>query len=94
MSRRSRILSFGSTGVLVLAGVLCAVFVGGGAGQISAFMLIGSGFVVAIGLVFLEVGLSEDRERARERQARRPLRPKAGPRRKLERSRGHPRRLQ
>ena len=94
MTRRARILSFGSTGVLVLAGVLCAVLLSGGVGQISAFLLIGTGFVLAMGLVFLEVGLSEDAERARERQARRPRRPRPVPRPKLERSRGHPRRLQ
>ena len=93
MSRRSRILSFGFTVVLVLAGVACALVLSGGVGQISAFLLIGTGFVLAMGLVFLEVGLSEDKERARERQASRPRRPKPLPRPKLERSRGHQRRL-
>jgi hypothetical protein len=98
MSLRSRILSFGSAGVLVLAGALCAALVSGGAGAMLALVLIGVGFVVAMGLVFLEVGLSEDRERARERSSRSPARPRpvtrARPTRpKLERSRGHQRRL-
>ena len=35
-------------------------------------VLIGLGLVAATSLVFLEVGLSEDRERARERKAQRP----------------------
>lgn len=93
MTARSRILSFGSAGVAVLAGVLCAVFVGGGLGQMLALVLIGLGFVLATGLVFLEVGLSEDRELARERPAKRSPRRTPAPRPKLERSRGHRRRL-
>jgi hypothetical protein len=66
MSRRSRIFAFGLTGVLVVAGVVVAVLVNGTAGQISGFVLIALGLVLATALVFLEVGLSEDRERARE----------------------------
>ncbi len=63
-----------------------------------ALGLIGVGFVVAMGLVFLEVGLSEDRERARARSSPRAAGPRLAPRGKparpkLERSRGHPRRL-
>jgi hypothetical protein len=93
VSPRYRILSFGSAGALVLAGALCAVFVNGEVGQLLALVLIGVGFIVATGLVFLEVGLSEDRELAREHRARRPRRPERTPRPKLERSRGHRRRL-
>lgn len=98
MSLRSRILSFGSAGVLVLAGALCGALVDGGTGAMLALVLIGVGFVVAMGLVFLEVGLSEDRERAKERDSRSPARPRPGTRPKLtrpklERSRGHQRRL-
>ena len=93
MTPRSRILSFGSAGALVIAGSLCAFLVTGEAGQILALVLIGLGFVLATALVFLEVGLSEDRELARERLRMRPSKPRPGPRPKLERSRGHRRRL-
>ena len=68
MTRRSRILSFGSAGLLVVVGALLGALLGGGTGQILALILVGLGFVFATGLVFLEVGLSEDREREREQQ--------------------------
>ncbi len=100
MSRRSRIVGFGSAALLILAGAVCAALVGGEFGEILALVLISLGCVDAISLVFLEVGLSEDRERAREDAARqrerepsetRP-RPRLG-RRRLDRMRGRPRRL-
>lgn len=96
MTRRWRIGAFGSAGLLVLAGVVCAAAVGGGTGQTLALALIGTGLVAASSFVFLEVGLSEDRERARERDARtrqEDRRPRLVKRAKLERSRGHRRRL-
>ncbi len=96
MTRRWRIVSFGSAGVLVLAGSLLGALLGGGTGQILALVLVGLGLVTATGLVFLEVGLSEDRERERERQrSRRRVRPGPGRawRSAIERSRGHRRRL-
>ena len=71
MSRRSRIVGFGSAALLILAGVVCAALVGGEFGEILALVLISLGCVDAISLVFLEVGLSEDRERAREEAAAR-----------------------
>jgi hypothetical protein len=70
VSRRARVLSFGAAGLLVLAGALGAIFVGDGTGQILALVLISLGFVLATSLVFLEVGLSEDRELERERRRR------------------------
>ena len=98
MSRRSRILSFGSAALLVVLGIAGSLTLKGTAGQLLAFVLVGVGFVLAVGLVFLEVGLSEDRERARaaERQAddARPPRPRRQiGRRPLERMRGSRRRL-
>ncbi len=71
MSRRSRIVGFGSAGVLVLAGIACAVAFGGGLGQNLAFVLVALGMVLATALVFYEVGLTEDKERAREEKVRR-----------------------
>lgn len=70
MTRRSRILWFGSAALLVLAGIAGAIAFGGTLGQVLALALIGLGLVLATGLVFLEVGLSEDRERSREQAQR------------------------
>lgn len=90
---------FGGAGLLVLAGVAGAVAFPGETGQLLALVLISLGLVLATSLVFLEVGLSEDRDRDRdreraraERQARRRP-PARGPRARLERMRGRPRRL-
>lgn len=93
MTRRSRITAFGSVGLLVVAGVACVVVIAGGVGQVLGLVLIGLGLVLATSLVFLEVGLSEDRERARETggaSRRRVTRPRSP---RLDRSRGHRRRL-
>ena len=85
-------VAFGSAALLVAAGVICAAAIGGEVGQILAFAFIGIGLVAVISLVFLEVGLSEDRERA---SAQRQLtvrmnRPRPD---RLGRRRDHPRRL-
>jgi hypothetical protein len=101
MTTRLRVLTFGGAGLLVVAGVACAVAIGGGAGQILAPVLVGIGFVLAVSLVFYEVGLSEDRDRVRMERSRaaasgrrftpaeRRLRPMA----RLDRMRGRHRRL-
>ena len=101
MTRRSRIVGFGSAALLVAAGVVCAAVVAPGLGEDLALVLISLGLILAVSLVFLEVGLSEDRERAREeavrrreeeRQRRPP--PSARPGRpRLHRTRRGPRRL-
>ncbi len=95
MSRRSRIVGFGSAALLVLAGAVCAAVVGGELGEILALVLISLGFVDAVSLVFLEVGLSEDRERAREEavRVRRHERAKRRSPSRLDRMRGRRRRL-
>ena len=93
MSNRSRVISYGSALLFVLAGIGGAVGFGGTFGQILALALIGLGLVLATGLVFFEVGLSEDRERARE-EARRGSPRRDRPRvRRLDRRRGQRRRL-
>jgi uncharacterized membrane protein YdjX (TVP38/TMEM64 family) len=66
MSPQARATTFGSAGVLVAAGIVCAIAFGGMLGPLLAFVLIGIGLVLATSLAFLEVGLSDDRERARE----------------------------
>jgi hypothetical protein len=107
MTKRGRIVGYGAAALLVIAGGLSAAVAGGGLGQALALFLIGLGLVLAVSLVFYEVGLSEDRERAREREAarrrdrakereaaRRSGQTQGGrPRPRLERMRGRPRRL-
>jgi hypothetical protein len=70
MTRRARILTFGSAAVLTLAGVGAAV-AGGLLGQVVAIALISFGLGGALLLAFLEVGLSEDRDRAFDEERRR-----------------------
>lgn len=99
MSRRSRIVGFGTAGLLVVAGIGCAFIFTGGLAQNLAFVLVALGMVLATSLVFYEVGLTEDRERARERareekELQRKARLTARPqRRPLDRMRGRSRRL-
>jgi hypothetical protein len=58
-------------------------------GQVLAFVLIALGFVLAISLVFYEVGLSEESELARRARPRGRVRPHF----RLGRERDHSRRL-
>ena len=82
MTTRGRIIAFGTAGVLVLAGIVCAIVVGGLVGQLLTFVLIALGLCGAVLLVFYEIGLSEDHDRTREQRAReareRPAGQKAG----------------
>jgi hypothetical protein len=73
MDRRMRILAFGTCAVLVIAGIACAAVVGGVTGQVLTIALISAGLAGAVLLVFLEIGLGEERDRRRE-QARRDAR--------------------
>jgi hypothetical protein len=70
--------------VLVLAGVACAALVGGVVGEVLTIVLVSSGLGGALLLIFLEIGLSEERDLARdeERRQRRGQRALA-PRRRL-----------
>jgi hypothetical protein len=70
VASRTRIVAFGSVAVLVVTGAICAVLDGGLTGQVLAIALISTGLGAALLLVFLEVGLSEDRERARDEERR------------------------
>jgi len=106
MTRRSRIVGFGSAALLVVLGAVCAAVFSPGLGEDLALVLISLGAILAVSLVFLEVGLSEDRERAREEATRaRDARadekrrkpgdeaPRQHGRARLPRMRGRPRRL-
>ena len=57
--------------MVVLAGGLCAAVVSGLVGQLLALVLISVGLAAIVLLVFLEVGLSEDRARSQEEALRR-----------------------
>jgi hypothetical protein len=102
LTRRRRSVRYGASGALVVAGVACGALVSGTTGGTLATALIGLGLVGIVSLIFYEVGLSEDRDRARSQEAaerrappaspgektRRPLRP-----RRPDRMRGQRRRL-
>jgi hypothetical protein len=109
VTRQGRIAWFGGSAALVVAGIVCAIAIPGTTGQVIAMAAIGVGLVIALSLVFFEVGLSEDRERARTersgaeaRAASRSRKLGAGDRPgsrrpirrpRIERSRGHRHRL-
>jgi hypothetical protein len=86
---RARVLAFGSAAALVVAGSICAALVGGLTGEVLAITLITLGLGAVVLLVFLEVGLSDERELAREEKRRqqraadrdRQRRPRRWPRR-------------
>jgi hypothetical protein len=71
VSPRWRILAFGSAAALVVAGAVCAALVGGATGEVLTVALMSLGFGGAVLLVFLEIGLGEERERAEEERRRR-----------------------
>jgi hypothetical protein len=70
MNRRLRLVMFGLAASLVLAGVVCAILVGGVAGEVSTIVLMSVGLGGGLLLVFFEIGASEERELARERERR------------------------
>jgi hypothetical protein len=72
VARRARIVAYGSAAALVVAGALSVALIGGLLGQVLAIALITLGLGGALLLLFYEVGLSEDRERAREQKRRGP----------------------
>ncbi len=88
VASRSRIRAFGSALALAVAGGMCAL-VGGLTGEILTIVLVSAGLGGAVLLVFLEIGLSEDQDRAQaeEHKAARGDRARAGQRR-LRRHRG------
>jgi hypothetical protein len=68
---RRRVLAFGSAAALVVAGSICAALISGLTGEVIAIALITLGLGAVVLLLFLEVGLSEERELAEEEKRRR-----------------------
>ena len=56
---------------LLAAAALCALLFDGDVALFFTILLVSGDIVIAVALVFYEVGLSEDRERAREAERRR-----------------------
>jgi len=85
MSSRNRVLSFGGSALVIVLGGVIALIVNGTTGEAISLALVSLGSIAIVSLVFLEVGLSEDRERerersdARERERRPPLRRRRRP---------------
>jgi hypothetical protein len=71
VSPRARILAFGSAAVLVVAGGACAALVRGLTGEVLTIVLISAGLGGGLLLVFLEIGLGEERDLARDEERRR-----------------------
>jgi hypothetical protein len=71
VSPRARILAFGSAAALVVAGGACAALVGGLTGEVLTIVLISAGLGGGLLLVFLEIGLGEERDLARDEERRR-----------------------
>jgi hypothetical protein len=70
MALRSRIIVLGAVGVVVIAGILCAILVTGIEGEILTIALLSLGLAGAVLLVFLEIGLGEERDLAKQQERR------------------------
>jgi len=67
LTRRWRTIRYGASLTLAVVGVACGATIPGTLGGTLATVLIGLGLVGVLSLVFYEIGLSEDRDRARSR---------------------------
>ena len=70
MAPRSRVLAFGSAAALVVAGSICFVVIDGVIGELVAIALVTLGLGAVVLLAFLEVGLSEEQDLARDERRR------------------------
>ena len=64
-------MAFGSAAALVVAGGACAALVSGVTGEILTIVLISLGLAGGLLLVFLEIGLGEERDLARDQERER-----------------------
>jgi MFS family permease len=63
MTRRARLLSFGTAVAAIVLGAVLGPVLGGVTGEAVAISLASLGGIAIVALVFYEIGLSEDRER-------------------------------
>ena len=82
MSTRNRVLCFGGSALAVVAGAIVGLAAGGTPAEAVSLSLMSLGGIALVSFAFLEVGLSEDRERERERRAGRTGVPRPLPRRR------------
>jgi hypothetical protein len=79
MTRRARLLSFGTAVATIVLGAILGPVLGGVTGEAVAISLASLGGIAIVSLVFYEIGLGEDRDRARDaaaqRRETRPSRP-------------------
>jgi hypothetical protein len=87
MAPRTRLLSFGAGALTIVAGLIAGPLLGGITGEAVAISLFSVGGITIVSLVFLEIGLSEDRDRERELASSRLPRPAARLRRPRRRRR-------
>jgi hypothetical protein len=87
MTARNRLIWFGGSGILIVLGLVAGRLIGGITGEAVAIALYCLGGIAIVSLVFLEVGLSEDRARERELSRSRPPPPGARLRRPRRRRR-------
>jgi hypothetical protein len=70
VSRRTRVLRYGASIAVALVGVACGATISGTAGGTAATVLVGIGLVGVVSLIFYDVGLTEDRDRAASERRR------------------------
>lgn len=70
MTSHLRLVMFGLAATLVLAGAVCAILVGEVTGEVLTIVLMSAGLTGGLLLVFFEIGVSEERELAREEERR------------------------
>jgi hypothetical protein len=71
MSTRWRTIAFSLVATMVVLGGACAAFVGGLTGEVLTIVLISGGLAGGLLLIFLDIGLGEERDLEREAEGRR-----------------------
>ena len=75
MTKRARLLTYGSIVALILIAGLCRLLINGFGVEVASLTVMSLGLGAIILLVFYEVGLSEDKARAEEEAVRRERSP-------------------
>ena len=85
MTPRTRAVRYGASIGVALLGVACGALIPGTAGGTAATVLVGLGLVGVVSLIFYEIGLTADRDRAADASRQEP----GAERRTLASPRGH-----